>query len=199
MNKRAQFQLFQNQLDLAHSYWKKLLCPGDIVIDATCGNGHDTLTLANLAFSPNSKQNIIAIDMQSEAIKSTQVLLKNHFKDPFESLRFLQQCHSQFPSDLTPQSVKLIVYNLGYLPGGNKTITTAHSSTLESLRNALDLIMLGGAISITCYPGHPEGKIEEKKILAFSQTLSPLEWSCCYHRWENRKDAPGLLLMQRHL
>lgn len=91
----------------------------------------------------------------------------------------------------------LIVYNLGYLPGGDKTITTESSTTLESLQAAFPLIMPGGAISIACYPGHPSGKTEEENVMTFASSLDPQVWSCCHHRWLNRRNAPSLILIQR--
>jgi hypothetical protein len=87
------------------------------------------------------------------------------------------------------------VYNLGYLPGGDKQATTSSSTTLESLKAAAALIVAGGAISVTCYPGHPAGKVEEQAVLDYAASLPPAEWSCCHHRWTNRKEAPSLLLI----
>lgn len=191
---RPNFPLFQSHIDLAHAYWSSLVHPGDLVIDATCGNGHDTFILAQLVASGR----LIAIDKQLSAIESTRErLAKNLPEDVFKQIEFLHQSHDTFPQDIIPESVKLIVYNLGYLPGGNKSITTVESSTLASLRVAIDLISPGGAICMTCYPGHPEGKIEEQAVLAFASKLSSMHWSCCYHQWVNRKEAPGVLFIQK--
>lgn len=186
------YPLFRSHLDLAHSYWKRLVQPGDLLIDATCGNGHDTLALARL----NPKQ-LYAFDIQSQALASAQKRLQEEPALP--SIQFIQGCHSQFPPQIAPASVKLIVYNLGYLPGSDKATTTQSSTTLESVANALELIMPGGAISITCYPGHEEGAREESALLAFAEQLDKQLWSCCHHRWINRKQAPSLLLLQKAL
>lgn len=193
---RHQFPLFQSHLDLAHSYWKTITCPGDCVIDATCGNGHDTLLLAQLV----TMGRVIAIDRQQEAIEAAKKLLSTNILEEKRGLiDFKCQSHATFPSEIKPESIKLIVYNLGYLPGGDKNLTTLTSTTCESLENALKLICPGGAISITCYPGHPEGKLEEEALLTFSTSLSPKEWSCCHHRWTNRLKSPSILFIQRHL
>lgn len=173
-------------IDLAHQYWARLIQPGDTVIDATCGNGHDTLALAKL---PVGK--IFAIDLQPEAIRSTRTRLKGH------SVTYIEGCHSTFPEEIGRDTVRLIVYNLGYLPGGDKTKTTMTQTTLESIKNAQELIMNGGAISITCYPGHPEGKREEEAILEYVESLDPALWSCWHHRWINRYASPSLLLLQK--
>ena len=195
---RPSFPLFQSHLDLAHSYWKQIVQPGDSLIDATCGNGHDALFLCKLALQSNQQSKIFLIDKQLDALQITQQRLQQQLDPNFlHQIHFLHQCHSHFPNTILPSSIKLIVYNLGYLPGGNKQLTTMTHTTVQSLTAALPLIAPGGAISVTCYPRHPEGKIEEHAVLEFASTLNPLEWNCCTHHWINRKDAPSLLLLQR--
>ncbi len=194
---RSTYPLFQSHLDLAHHYWSKLLKPGDRAIDATCGNGHDTLKLCQLALC-QSEGEIYALDRQSEAIENTKAYLnQNLLPSQIEHIHLILGCHSQFPASITPTSIKLIVYNLGYLPGGDKAETTETSTTLLSLQEALNLVVPGGAISVTCYPGHLEGAREEEAILEWIKTLSPLEWSACHHKWINRRHAPNLLLLQK--
>ncbi len=183
---RTAFSLFHSHLDLAHSYWSKLLTREDIVIDATCGNGHDTLFLSQLAAK------VYAFDLQEKAISSTKTLLGD-----VSNVHLEARCHSTFPANIPQSSVKLIVYNLGYLPGGNKELTTMTETTLASIKAAEQLIMTGGAISITCYPGHPQGAIEQQKILEYVKTLPPQLWNCCFHEWVNRAASPSLLLLQK--
>ncbi|MBS4168805.1 class I SAM-dependent methyltransferase [Parachlamydia sp. AcF125] len=190
------YPLFQSHLDVAHHYWKKLVQPGDTVIDATCGNGHDTLVLAKLVLnSPSGK--VIGMDVQSQAIKNTQERLAKEFSaNQMQRIHLHCACHSTFPVQ-APHVVKLIVYNLGYLPNGDKSLTTCVNTTLLSLQAALSIITPGGAISLTCYPGHAEGKREEQAILSFVRGLQPQEWSCSYQTWINRHQAPGLLFIQK--
>lgn len=191
------FSLFQSHLDLAHQYWTQLIQIGDTVIDATCGNGHDTLKLCQLALSED-KGKIYAIDAQSIAIESAKMLLEHHLSaDLQKRVEFHLGCHSTFPSPIESEAVKLIVYNLGYLPGGNKAKTTTCSTTLQSVQHACTVLKAGGAISVTCYPGHPEGAREQEAILKFASGLAPTEWSCCHHTWNNRHLAPSLLLLQK--
>jgi tRNA1(Val) A37 N6-methylase TrmN6 len=194
---RNSFPLFQSHLDLAHSYWSKIVQIGDLVIDATCGNGHDTLKLCQLALS-NDKGKVYAIDIQKQAIESATHYLANHLSFALQTrVEFQERCHSTFPDVIGPASVKLIVYNLGYLPGGNKDQTTQRHTSLQSLHHAQKLLQPGGMISITCYPGHVEGAREQEVILSYASRLSPQEWSCCHHTWLNRSLAPSLLLIQK--
>lgn len=186
---RTNFALFQSHLDLAHNYWSTLLSPEDTAIDATCGNGYDAAFLAALGVR------LYALDIQQEALDEAQRKIES--LKISSRVTLLKRCHSQFPEEIAFQSVKLIVYNLGYLPGGNKTLTTQVGTTLESMRQAQQLLTPGGAISITCYPGHAEGKLEEAQLLLFAQTLDAKSWSCCYHSWVNRRNSPSLLLLQK--
>ncbi|HEV8052136.1 MAG TPA: class I SAM-dependent methyltransferase [Parachlamydiaceae bacterium] len=202
-NKRQQFLLFQTPLDLAHAYWQKLLKPGDCVIDATCGNGHDTLFLSGIVLDMDNsaaekKGYVIAIDTQEQAIENTRNLLNQNLpKNLLDRISLHQQCHSSFPPSLRDESVNLVVYNLGYLPGGDKALTTVCPTTIKSLKAATPLIAPGGAICITCYPGHAAGVPEEEMALEFAASLDPHHWSSCHHRWVNRRNAPSLILIQR--
>ena len=169
-------------LFLAKELWKNFLQFSDIAIDATCGNGNDTLFLAGLC-------TVIGIDIQPVAIQSTADLLERHGKKAL--LQRLSHEHlDQLP---LPHPPKLIVYNLGYLPRGDKTLTTKVETTLASVKKGLDLLAPAGALSITCYPGHEEGAKEEKKLLEWATQLGSDRYLVCHHTWLNRKGAPSLL------
>lgn len=187
--------LLRSHLTLSHHFWHTIVTPGDTVIDATCGNGHDTLCMAKLALTGDSGS-VFALDIQPEAIEKTKLLLQTNLsEDLYNKISLLQSSHRRFPKEILPKSVKLIAYNLGYLPGGDKTLTTMAESTLESLYNALELISPEGMISITCYPGHPQGKIEEDAIIKYAASLDPRAWNCIHHRWINRLQSPNLIII----
>src|ERR1700728_1018649 len=142
---------FKPHIELAHRYWQEMVGPHDLVIDATCGNGYDTLFLASL-----KPKMLYAIDIQSQAIQETSKRLYKDFSpEEMNNIKVLQMSHETFPAEIQPHSIKLIVYNLGYLPKGNKTQTTLAETTVRSLQSALSLICDNGIISVTCYPGHP--------------------------------------------
>ncbi|MDP1836652.1 MAG: class I SAM-dependent methyltransferase [Chlamydiales bacterium] len=195
---RPIFPLFNSHLDLAHSYWMKTVHHGDTVIDATCGNGHDTLLLAQLALNAE-KGALYALDIQEDAIRNTKELLEVDLPPHYQKrVHILQQCHSEFPKEILPESVKLIVYNLGYLPGGDKNVTTRLQTTVQSLEAAMALLTHKGCISVTAYPGHPEGAVEEQELIKLFEKLDKATWSCCHHCWLNRKEtAPSLFLLQK--
>jgi hypothetical protein len=200
------FPIFNSHLDLAHYYWERLLqkLTGKMneapfwAIDATCGNGHDTLKLAKILLMSKIQGGVIGIDIQQDAISQTKDLLQLHLsQEDRANIHLYCQSHTHFPPLAAMHPIRLIVYNLGYLPKGNKQMTTMTQNTLESVRNALDLIMPGGAVSITCYPGHEEGSKEEKALLQEVSTLSPTSWNVCTHTFPNRLLAPSLILIQK--
>lgn len=182
-----------SHLDIAHMFWQKIVQPGDTVIDATAGNGHDSLFLAGLALNDPAGR-LIAFDIQKSALENTKERLKDF---PEAQIALYQMCHSRISEVASPKSVKLIAFNLGYLPGGDKSLTTRTSSTLIAITAALDLIAPGGLISITCYPGHAEGLVEEHAILPFCKALDPKVWSVSSHTFINRTKHPHLILLQR--
>lgn len=190
----AQFPVWSTPILAAKELWEKIVLPNDIVIDATCGNGNDTVTLAQLV--PEGK--VWAFDIQKEAVDNTLLKLKQDNLTHRVEIR--QISHAHFPVEVFPESIRLIVYNLGYLPGsGKKEITTLMTSTLESIQNALPLLKPGGALSITIYPGHSEGARELTALMEFSQQLTPSLWMATHLRWINRENSPSLLWISKAL
>src|SRR5438046_2446562 len=117
MKEKRNFSIFNSHLDLAHQIWAKAAQPGDWAIDATCGKGHDTLFLA-----PHS-EGVIGLDIQEKALENTRNLVTGN-----EKVHLFCQSHETLPDLAKP--IKLIVYNLGYLPGSDKALTTQVQSTL---------------------------------------------------------------------
>lgn len=190
---RSKFPLFQSHLDLAHTYWAQLLKAGDSVLDATCGNGHDSAVLGELVLCEGTGT-LYLCDIQEQALKATRERLKS---DWLPRCHFHCCCHSGLAEHIAANSLKGVVYNLGYLPGADKELTTQTESTIDSLSQVLEWVQNGGFISITCYPGHDEGAAEEAALLEWCQGLSPKEWSVCHHRWVNRRKSPSLLFLQK--
>ena len=186
-----------SHLDLAHDYWKQILQAGDLVIDATCGNGNDTLALAKIVIEAH-RGYVYSLDIQEQALVNTKELLqKNLSESDLERVFLCKKSHNELLSLPISGPVKLIVYNLGYLPKGDKAITTMTSSTLESIKQALEMTGPLGAISITCYPGHPEGLREQETLLEFLETLPSHTWNVCFHNWINKRKAPTLFLFKK--
>jgi tRNA G37 N-methylase Trm5 len=181
---KSTFPLFNGHLDLAQHYWTRIVRPDSIVIDMTAGNGHDTAFLDGL-----KPARLIALDIQPEAIAAARARVSDR-------VEFFLEDHATFPEKLEAGSIDLAVYNLGWLPGSDKTVTTQTESTLKSVRLLLPKMKPGGVISITCYPGHLEGEKEEEALIENLAALDPKQCSLCHHRFLNRHKAPSLILLQ---
>ena len=177
-------------LSFAHNSWEKCVAPGDTVIDATVGNGHDTIFLVQLL---KGQGRLIGYDIQPQALAQTQKRLAG-LLDP--SWRDIVELREQSHARLSETGIKLIVYNLGYLPGGDKTITTQTESSVLSIQSALSCLSPEGSISITCYPGHAEGALEQAAITEFLKTLPTDQWNVCHHAWINRPLSPTWIWLQ---
>lgn len=173
---------FSPHLNLAKKYWEDLLTAEDLAIDATSGNGHDTLFLAKIC-------SVVALDIQEQAIEKTQKLLESHQSQA--ELHLLSHVHIN--TLILKSAPKLIVYNLGYLPGADKSITTKNRDTLLSVQKSLKMLAAGGALCITCYPGHDEGLLEEQALEKWIQSLDTNRWDITHHKWEIRPRAPSLI------
>lgn len=155
---------------LAHLIWKKYLTKGASVIDATCGNGLDTLFLAKQILDKDEGK-LYAFDIQKEAIDCAKRHTKDHLSSSIYSrIDFRCASHETFVG-IEEESIQLICYNLGYLPGGNKEIITSKETTIKSVKAAIDLLKKGGLISLLCYIGHEGGQVEYEAIDQFVDGL----------------------------
>lgn len=143
------------------------LRPGDRVVDATCGNGKDTLFLARL-IAPHGE--LHAFDIQPEAIERTEALLTQH--QLLDGVTCYVASHENMAS-YVKAPCQAIVFNLGWLPGGDHTITTCSDSTIRALLVARDLLAPGGLLMITCYPGHPGGEQEALAVNTACAAFDP--------------------------
>lgn len=145
------------------------LKPGDWVIDATAGNGYDTLFLAETV-GPNG--HVYAVDLQTEAVNRTKARLQDaghsHATCVLGSHADLL---SILPKDCEGK-IMAIMFNLGYLPRGDKSLTTQPTSTVAALKASLSLLATGGILTILAYTGHPGGMDEARAIEAFLADLT---------------------------
>src|SRR2546423_751462 len=94
--------LLRSHLTMAHHYWKALVMPGDTVIDATCGNGLDTLCMAKLALTAESGA-VFGFDIQSQAIEKTRLLLQANLSASYcDRITLLKMSHISFPKEILP-------------------------------------------------------------------------------------------------
>lgn len=185
----------QHHIQLNHTLLGQVINPGDTVIDATVGNGNDTLFLSRVLGNRSGK--IYGFDIQQVAIDNTRSLLSENIAtaDKMDQVFLSVRNHRTFPEEILPQSVKAIVYNLGYLPGeqSDKSIKTNSSDTVESITNALNLVCSGGLISVMCYRGHEGGQEEASAVDSLMSALCPKQWKVFSHNPLNHPTSPVLV------
>ena len=161
--KRNTYQGFQKSiLNKVRQIIDKHVKYKDLVIDATIGNGHDSLFISQYL----KEGYLYGFDIQKEAVENTQKLLN---QNNFSNYTLFLENHKNIEKTLNhlKNKISFIIYNLGYLPGGDKTITTKYKDTIQSLEGSINLLNKKGIILVTVYPGHKEGKKEEEQIIKF--------------------------------
>jgi hypothetical protein len=71
--------------------------------------------------------------------------------------------------------VDAAMFNLGYLPRGDRRIVTRPSTTIPAIAALLDRLAPNGRISILAYRGHSEGLEEYEAVRAFLEQTPDLE------------------------
>lgn len=176
--------------ELAHLLLGDMIRKGDTVIDATCGNGRDTIFLAALV---GEQGKVVAYDIQEAAIEETAALAKHAGFG--ERITIHHKSHAAMMEDVEPESVRAVTFNLGYLPGEDHAITTEAGETLKGLEAAAQAIEPKGGLSVVCYPGHEAGAIEAEAVEKWFNELSKQGWRVAkYAMLGTQKPAPFLLL-----
>lgn len=171
-------------VDFAHSLLAARLQPGDCVVDATAGNGHDTRFLAELV-APTG--HVFAFDVQAEAIASTQALLASASLDAFCTL--IHESHHRLDICLPAEHrghLSAVMFNLGWLPGHNKSCITHTGTTLQAIALALDWLRPGGVLTVVVYPGHAGGDEEARAVSGWMSALPSNEHEVRHLRPANR-------------
>ncbi|SKB05845.1 Putative rRNA methylase [Prosthecobacter debontii] len=174
--------------------WAQLLLadrlqPGDIALDATTGNGHDTLFLS-LCIGPTG--HVYGLDLQAAAIAETQRRLTEAGLTS-EQFTLIHAGHETMLDHVKPEhqgKVAGIMFNLGYLPGSDKTVITRTETTLAAIQAALTLLKPGGLLTLAVYPGHEGGAQEQAAITAWASALPPRAWEVQHLRPVNRSASP---------
>lgn len=151
---------------------QEMIQPGDEVVDATIGNGHDTLFLLQCLKQENTdiKGFLWGFDVQEQAVKNTQIKLSQE-GITVKNYSLHLASHAQLASIVKSNHLAAVMFNLGYLPGTDKTVITQTNETLQALQAALNKLKLGGVLSIMCYPGHAGGDRESLAVASWVNSL----------------------------
>lgn len=171
-------------LEMAHDFLAQVITQEDIVVDATMGNGHDTLFLAKLA------KQVYAFDIQEQSLEKTSQRLQ---EAGLTNAELILQGHETV--DQFVREVKAAIFNLGYLPSADKSIITQPQTTLEALEKLCHMLIKGGRIAIMIYYGHEGGDIERDAVMDFVSHLPQQEYTAAIYRTLNQINNPPFLVM----
>jgi hypothetical protein len=185
---------------VAHNLIRDVLHSGDIAIDATVGNGHDTLFLIEQV-GPSGR--VFGFDIQEAAIDSTRVKVESHYNVSVlpECLTLIYASHADMSEKIPLQyhgKISACMFNLGYLPGGNKSIITQTGSTLPAISIASRLLSGNGIITIMAYPGHQGGSLETDQVKNWCKHLDEDQFKIrIIYSSENKESAPKLFVIRK--
>jgi SAM-dependent methyltransferase len=184
--------LLRGPVALCRLFLRERVAAGDRVIDATCGNGHDTLFLARLV---GERGKVWSFDIDRDALDGTASRLRQASLDSMVEL--VHAGHERL-NDYVKEHVRAVVFNLGYLPGSERVTITRAETTVSALEQARGLLLPEGVILLAVYTGHPGGTEEGRAVDFWVSSLPSPEfnvWSC---RLVNRRaDAPYLLMIEK--
>lgn len=177
-------------LTLEKSFLLPHIKDGATAVDYTMGNGHDT---AFLSKAVGKYGRVYAFDLQESAMVSTAGnLLREGCPANYKLI-----CASHHRvKEFVHEPVKIGMFNLGYLPGGDKRITTLRDTTLAAVKAAIELMDTDAALLIAVYPGHEEGEIEGKLLEELFTTYSRYKYCIGKFRLCNSPTSPYFFIIE---
>ena len=183
----------RNARHLAADYMRRAIRAGDTVVDATMGNGKDTLFLCELV---GESGHVYAFDVQKEAVERTRERVR---EAGFAERTTLLLAGHETMAEHVPAGVQAVMFNLGWLPGAEHAVTTQTETTLKAVSAALELIAPGGIVTVCVYPGHEEGTRELHALRELAAGLDVRRYNALYHHFVNAScQTPQLILVQKN-
>ena len=192
MNEQNDRFVLRNARHLAADYMRRTIRERDAVVDATMGNGKDTLFLCNLV---GETGHVYAFDVQEVAVESTRQRLME--------MGLIDRCSlfvkgHQLVQTEVHEPIDAVMFNLGWLPGGDKTVTTLWETTRQAVEACLQLLRKGGVLTLCAYPGHAEGDRERENLIGWFASLRPQEYNVLHQRFLNAgPGAPECFVIQK--
>lgn len=181
---------------LVDRWLEQHLKEGMRAIDATLGNGNDAFKIAQKIGESGV---LYGFDIQEEALKNSQKRLDEIPKEMRPQLALYQMSHANFKEKIS-ELVDLIIYNLGYLPRGDKSITTVAPETLKSIEAGLELLSPNGLMLISIYHGHEAGRAEKEAVTEYLSHLDQRKFTVKREQFINQKNNPPFLyIIERSL
>ncbi len=183
--------MIKKPLFFSHDIIKQAVREGDFVIDATLGNGHDTMFLAELV---GEEGKVYGFDIQADALASTKERLSaNELLTRVELIHDGHENMKQYlPED---KEVSAVMFNLGYLPKGDKNIVTKAETTVKAIKQAVFLLKNQGVVSIMVYYGHPGTNGEKEAVDELVRNLPQNDFEVLSYQFVNQINNPPYLYM----
>ena len=184
--------LIRNTAKFAMRLTAEYINSGDTAVDATVGNGNDTLELSRLVGETGK---VYGFDIQPIALmRASEFLMQSEAPSEIE---LVYNGHEEMDRHIS-EKVAAVVFNLGYLPSGKKQITTIADTTITALDKAIDMIKPDGIVTVVMYPGHTEGRLEKEKVLEWGSRLDKSIYHCAYISMVNQpENAPCIMLVTK--
>ncbi|MCZ8523941.1 MULTISPECIES: class I SAM-dependent methyltransferase [Paenibacillus] len=184
---------FLSILSFAHKLVEERVRPRDTAVDATAGNGNDTVFLARLVGSEGS---VHAFDIQPRAIEQTAQRLRKELPELEQRVHLHLRSHGEMDQALPEMTDGLAaaMFNLGYLPGDDHATVTLPETTLEALAAAARLLRRGGIITAVLYTGHPGGLEEAEAVERWAAALPQREYQVLQYRFINQVNTPPYVI-----
>lgn len=184
--------------EVSHDIIRSRLQPGGVAIDATLGNGHDTLFLAQCV---SEAGHVFGFDIQDQAIQATRQRLQQH--NVLACATLLHASHADM-FEHVPQAfhgqIQAIMFNLGYLPGADKHIITQTETSLKAIEAACRLLAAQGVMTVMAYPGHAGGDEETECLQQWLNQLEPTQFATeVIFSHHHQESAPRLFVIGKLL
>ncbi|KRM91366.1 class I SAM-dependent methyltransferase [Fructilactobacillus florum] len=178
----------KSALQTSHDLLAKSVHPGDTVVDATAGNGHDTLFLAQLV---GHHGHVYSFDIQKKAIQATRALLENHHVETPVSL--INTGHEN-ADHYVKEPLAAAIFNLGYLPGADHQLATTAQTTVIAMQKLLANLRRHGVLLLVVYVGHHGSQQEQQAVLNFVTHLPQTDFHVMQYQFINQINHPPMLI-----
>lgn len=182
MSIREKYQI----TEYCHHFLREYIHEGDCCVDATCGKGCDT---EFLCLSVGEKGRVYGFDIQRIAVEQTRSRLEQ--AGCAERAVLICDSHENM-TDYVKEKVAVLMFNFGYLPGGDHSIATQPRTSLKAVQEGMRLLKKGGVMSMCIYSGGDTGYEEKNALLVFLKGLDAKQWLVIAHSYYNRKNDPPL-------
>jgi len=179
----------ESALRYSHTLLDQVVVPGDTVIDATVGNGNDTVYLAA---SVGKSGHVYGFDVQSSGLEKTktQLLLTGLLPQTTLIKDGHEHINNHIPEDT---EISAAIFNLGYLPGSDKSVVTHGKTTIAAINQCLSMLSVGGLVVVVSYYGHPGGREELESLQDFLKNLPQKDFQVLTYQFINQQNDPPIL------